>query len=300
MAWSPPASVRVLPARSASVPDGRSSVVAATTTATSAAPAAATHEGTTTSPRGPDHRWHRVARRLLAQPVRDHLGGVGPRVGGHQPHGHGVDGPERLDGDLGGAGSSPRLGVEAALHERGERGRRAGRHRDERRTLPGRLRDRRGEREPGQRTEGVDVGRRCQARPAGDGRIGVAGGRVRGGVDAEQPGGAEVGEHGTAVGEEEHVARGDVAVHHPAVVQVGEGAGQRRQDGDHLARVEAAAGAHERRQAPAGGELGDQGGPAVGGAGGAQQGQQVRVVEPPLERGLAPRRLCRAPARAAP
>ncbi len=69
---------------------------------------------------------------------------------------------------------------------------------------------------------------------------------------------SEVGEQGTPVGREEHVARSDVTVHDAARMDRPERLCQRRGEGDHLSGCQPLATAQDRCEAPARGMVQDQ------------------------------------------
>ena len=136
-----------------------------------------------------------------------------------------------------------------------------------------------GQGRPRQSTEGIDVGLdrgpETLEQLGGDHAVGAVHG---GDALTGDPTDAEVGQHGHAVRQEEHVARGKITVDHPGPMQVGQRTGQRRHDRDQLPRREVATTGQHLRQGPSPGELdgqGDRGRPTVG----ARKRQHVVEVD---------------------
>ena len=143
-------------------------------------------------------------------------------------------------------------------------------------------------RHPGQRVEGrrghtEDVGGGNRGPAPGHGRVDVGRRDLTGGLLPQHPRDPEVGEHRAALGGEHDVARGQVAVHHPALVGVRQRGGHRGECGDHLTGSQPTASGEQRGQAAAGQQVEHQGHPRLLAAPGAVhdlvQPDQVRVVE---------------------
>ena len=140
-----------------------------------------------------------------------------------------------------------------------------------------------GERMERGRGHAEDVGRRARGAAPRNGGVDVGRGDLGGRHLPQHAGHPEVGEHRAPLGREDDVPRGEVAVHHPVSVRVGQRGGDRRDRRDHLPRPQPTAAGEQCGEAAALEQVEDERDP--GGATAARlvhdldQPDQVRMVQ---------------------